>query len=57
MTAKKLNCHQAHWSLYLAHFDFKLIHRPGCFMGKPDVLSQRLDHGKEASDNKDIVLL
>ena len=26
-------------------------------MGKPDVLSQRLDHGKEASDNKDIVLL
>ena len=57
MTAKKLNCHQAHWSLYLARFDFKLIHRPGCFMGKPDVLSQRLDHGKEASDNKDIVLL
>jgi len=29
MTAKKLNCHQARWSLYLVRFDFKLIHRPG----------------------------
>jgi len=26
-------------------------------MGKPDALSQRLDHGNRASDNKDIVLL
>jgi len=26
-------------------------------MEKPDVLSQRLDHGKGASDNKDVVLL
>jgi len=52
MTAKKLNRCQARWSLYLAHFDFKLIHHPGCFIGKPDTLSQRLDHG-----NKDIVLL
>jgi len=26
-------------------------------MGKPDALSRRLDHGKGASDNKDIVLL
>ena len=57
MTAKKLNCHQARWSLYLACFDFKLIHCPGCSMGKPDALSQRLDHGNRASDNKDIVLL
>jgi len=39
MTAKKLNRHQACWSLYLARFDFKLIHRPGCSMGKPDALS------------------
>ena len=57
MIAKKLNYHQAHWSLYLAYFNFKLIHRPGCSMGKPDALSQRLDHGNRASDNKDIVLL
>jgi len=57
MTAKKLNCRQAHWSLYLACFDFKLIHHPGCSMGKPDTLLQRPDHGKEASNNEDVVLL
>jgi len=57
MTAKKLNRRQARWSLYLACFDFKLIHHPGCSMGKPDALSQRPDHGKGASDNEDIVLL
>jgi len=39
MTAKKLNCHQARWSLYLAHFHFKLIHRPGRSIGRPDTLS------------------
>jgi len=57
MTAKKLNRYQAQWSLYLAHFDFKLVHRPGCSMGKPDALSQKPDHGKGASDNEDVVLL
>jgi len=57
MTAKKLNRYQAQWSLYLARFDFKLVHRPGCSMGKPDALSRRLDHGKGASDNEDVVLL
>jgi len=57
MTAKKLNCCQARWSLYLARFDFKLAHYPGCSMGKPDVLLQRPDHGKGVSDNKDVVLL
>jgi len=57
MTAKKLNRRQARWSLYLARFDFKLVHRPGHSMGKPDALSQRPDHGKGASDNEDVVLL
>jgi len=57
MMAKKLNYRQAHWSLYLAHFDFKLAHYPGRSMGKPDALSQRLDYSKGASDNKDVVLL
>jgi len=57
ITAKKLNHHQARWSLYLARFDFKLIHCPGRSMGKPDALSQRLDHGNRASDNKDVILL
>jgi len=57
MTAKKLNRCQARWSLYLACFDFKLVHHPGRFMGKPDALSRRPDHSKGTSDNEDIVLL
>jgi len=57
MTAKKLNRRQACWSLYLARFDFKLIHRLGRSMGKPDALSRRPDHGKGTSDNEDVVLL
>jgi len=57
ITAKKLNRRQARWSLYLARFDFKLIHCPGRSIGKPDALSRRLDHGNRASDNKDMVLL
>jgi len=57
MTAKKLNRRQARWSLYLACFDFKLTHRPGRSMGKPDTLSQRPDHSKGTSDNEDVILL
>ena len=57
MMAKKLNRHQARWSLYLACFNFRLIHCPGCSMGKPDTLLQRPDYGKGASNNKDVVLL
>jgi len=57
MTAKKLNYRQAHWSLYLARFDFKLTHHPGCYMEKPNMLSRRPDYGKGASDNEDVVLL
>jgi len=57
MMVKKLNRRQAHWSLYLACFDFRLVHCPGRCMGKPDTLLQRLDHGNGASDNEDVVLL
>jgi len=57
MMAKKLNHCQAHWSLYLARFDFRLVHRPGRCMEKLDVLSWRPDHGNGASDNEDVVLL
>jgi len=57
MTAKKLNCRQARWSLHLARFDFLLHHRPGCTMGKPDTLPRRADHGNGASNNEDVVLL
>jgi len=57
MTAKKLNCRQANWSLHLARFDFLLHYRPGHIMGKPDALSRRADHRNRALDNENIVLL
>ena len=56
-TAKKLNRRQARWSLSLARFDFRLHHRPGQSMGKPDALSRRADHGDGSGDNEGITLL
>jgi hypothetical protein len=57
MSAKKLNCCQARWSLTLARFDFIMHHRPGKTMRKSDALSQRADHGSGMEDNRDITLL
>jgi len=57
MTAKKLNHHQARWSLHLARFDFLLHHCPRRAMGKLDVLSRRADHRNGASNNENVVLL
>jgi len=57
MTAKKLNRHQARWSLHLARFDFLFHHCPRCTMGKLDALSRTADHGNKASDNENVVLL
>ena len=57
MTAKKLNCRQACWSLHLARFDFLLHYRPRYAMGKPDALSRRADHRNRVSDNENVVLL
>ncbi|KAG5726854.1 hypothetical protein E4T56_gene1110 [Termitomyces sp. T112] len=56
-TAKKLNCQQAQWSLYLANFNFFLHHKPGWSMEKLDALSQRADHSTREGDNSNIVLL
>src|SRR5258708_40550 len=55
--AQKLNCQQAHWSLFLSHFNFSLHHQPGQLMGKPDALSQRSDHPYGKDDNANIALL
>jgi len=57
MTAKKLNCRQARWSLHLARFDFLLHHCPRRIMGKPDALLRRADHRNRASNNENVVLL
>jgi len=57
MTTKKLNCHQARWSLHLARFNFLFHYRPRHTMGKPDTLSRRADHRNRAFDNENVVLL
>src|SRR5258708_26741644 len=54
---QKLNCQQAHWSLFLSHFDFSLHHQPGQLMGRPNTLSQRSDHPQGKDDNANITLL
>src|SRR5260221_3360003 len=54
---QKLNCWQAHWSLFLSCFDFSLFHQPGWLMGRPDALSQRSDHPHRKDDNTNITLL
>ena len=55
--AKKLNCHQACWSLHLIRFDFLLHHYSKRTMGKLDTLLKRANHRNEVSDNENIVLL
>ena len=39
MSAKKLNCCQAQWALFLLRFNFHLVHKPGSLMKKADTLS------------------
>lgn len=57
MTTKKLNCRQAHWSLYLARFDFVLHYHPGKSIGKPNAHSQQSDYRDGSCDNENVVLL
>ena len=57
MTAKKLNCCQAYWSLYLSRFNFNMHHCPGCSMGKSNTPPCRVDHGMGGGDNNNIILL
>jgi hypothetical protein len=57
MTAKKLNCWQAQWSLELTNFDFTLFHKPGRTMGKADALSCHPDFERGESDNQDVILI
>src|SRR5258707_4603492 len=55
--AQKLNCWQAHWSLFLSCFNFSLHHQPGWLMGRPDALSWRSDHPCRKDDNTNVTLL
>ena len=56
-SAQNLNRRQARWSLYLSHFDFGLIHRPGRHSAKPDALSRWVDHKQGEEDNQNQMLL
>ncbi|HEV7736662.1 MAG TPA: reverse transcriptase domain-containing protein, partial [Chlamydiales bacterium] len=56
-TAQKLNRRQARWALFLSRFNYKLHHRAGKTMGKPDALSRRSDHDQGLNDNEDRTLL
>ena len=55
--AQKLNCKQAHWSLFLLCFNFSLCHQPGWLIGRPDALSQRSNHPQGKDDNANVTLV
>jgi len=52
-----MNHWQAHWSLFLAQFNFSLIHWPGQHSTKLDALSQSANYLTEEEDNHDQVML
>ena len=54
---QKLNHCQAHWSLFLSEFDFKLIHVPGSHMIQSDSLFCHPDHILNDTDNDDGIIL
>ena len=58
MTARKLNCQQARWSLKLADYDFTLQHHPGQLNKKADLLSRHKDHQRGVEyDNTGVTML
>src|SRR5882724_2036033 len=56
-TSQDLNRWQGCWSLWLARFNFRLVHRPGQHSMKPDALSPQVDHRMGDEDNRDQVML
>lgn len=56
-TAQKLNCCQAHWSLFLSKFDLKLIHVSGSCIIQSDSLSCYSDHILNDTNNNDVIVL
>jgi hypothetical protein len=45
-----LNRRQAHWSIFLADFDFEIQYQPGTQQGKADALSRRSEYELQAGD-------
>ena len=57
ITAKKLNCRQACWALFLSRFNFHLTHKAGTLMKKADALSRQPDHKKGVKNNNSNITL
>src|SRR3979490_302888 len=58
MTARKLNCRQARWSLELTDYDFALKHQSGQLNKKADLLSRHNDHKQGVEeDNTGVTVL
>ena len=55
-SAKRLNSHQARWSLFFTRFNFSPSYLPGSRNVKPDALSQRFVAGEETAPNPDTIL-
>jgi hypothetical protein len=56
-TKQKLTCCKAHWALFLSHFKFTIIHKPGV-QNKSNALSRCPDHKEGiAIENEEQTLL
>jgi hypothetical protein len=53
---QKLNCHVACYIVFLADFDFELVHLPGK-RNQADPLSRRPDHDDGSTDNEETTAL
>ena len=57
-TAQHLTRRQARWALYLAEYDFRLVHKPGKTQLQADPMSRISAHEvTNAEDNKDRIVL
>ncbi|KAJ8349543.1 hypothetical protein SKAU_G00246730 [Synaphobranchus kaupii] len=54
-SAKRLNPHQARWSLFFACFNFVLSYRPSSKNGKPDALSRQAEASEEPAERDTIL--
>lgn len=54
-SAKRLNSHQARWSLFFSHFNFVLSFRPGSKNVKPDALPRQFSPDSQQGTTESIL--
>lgn len=54
-SAKRLNFHQARWSLFFGRFSFVLTYKPGSKNGKADALSRQFAPTEESPVTESII--